>query len=138
VLTFEQINAENQNPALSDEQIMALELLVKRWPVYQRASGQWPLLHERLVAEKTTPTVKTKALKAVLTALAGLPAVVAETQGTDKEPAFFSTVQNWEALAEDTLNILYDLPVTWAAQSFVLVQRRIEDLIITDAGRIVL
>jgi hypothetical protein len=128
VLRPAQIQAESQTPALTEEQVLNLLLLVRAYPPYIQAVGRYPDLAGLLEAERMTPTVKTMALKAVLTALGKLPKEVVEAQGTDKAPSFFSSTQNWGALALDTLNVLYDLPITTGPTRFVLVQPSHYDL----------
>lgn len=132
MITLAQITAEAQTPALTAEQQLALETLVKAYPGYSNAVGRWPLLSAKIDAEQATPTVKTKGLKAVLTALNDLPEVVVESSGSDKSPSYFTTQANWNALAQDVLNMLYELPIILGQQSFVLVQRRVQDITLND------
>lgn len=132
MITFAQIAAESQSPALTDEQTLVLQMLVKQFPPYINAVGLWPALADVLAEEVATPTVKTQALKAVLTALGDIPAIVVESQGRAEAPSFFSTKSNWYALAQDVLNILYDLPINLGSQSFALTQKHIQDMVIKD------
>jgi hypothetical protein len=127
---------------------LALAMLVKRYPFYKRQPGRWPDLAGKIASVSgmpgslnviaggdpntpttpTTPTmddVKGMALDAILTALRGLPGVVVEDEGTDKEKVFLSTAQNWEELAQGVLDILYE--TTGGRQIFLLVQRTLWD-----------
>lgn len=131
MITLAQIQAETGD-ALLDEEIQVLELLVKQAPVYNQAIGRWPDLHGTLEQEQTVPTIKTQALRAVLTLLGRVPTIVVESQGSADEPSFYSTGNNWNQLALEVLNVLYDLPVILGNQSFALVQRTISDLTLED------
>jgi hypothetical protein len=132
MITLNQIQAEKITPALTEEQQLALETLVKAYPGYSNAVGRWPSLSDKIDAEQLLPTVKTQGLKAVITALNKLPPIVVESSGSDKAPSYFTTQANWNALAQDVLNMLFELPVTLGQQSFVLVQRRVQDLTLVD------
>jgi len=132
MITLEQIDAEKITPALTASQQLALENLVKHYPAYANAVGRWPLLSGKIDAEQLLPTVKTQALKAVLTALDELPAIVVESSGSDKAQSYFTTQSNWFALAQDVLNTLYEFPMTFGRTSFVLVQRRVQDITLND------
>lgn len=123
---------------LSNAKQMALILLVKRVPANKRRPTNIYDLATRIDAVKgtgdpnapttpVTPTmddVKGMALDAVLTRLRSLPGVVVEDEGSDKERVFFSTAQNWEELAQDALDVLYD--AQGSSQVFLLVQRTLE------------
>lgn len=132
MITPSQINAEEMDPPLTDEQILNLEMLVKRYKPYYTAQGRWPDLTTRLKGEQDEPTVKTMALKAVLTALNGLPSIVVESQGQRTAPAFFGTTQNWDALALDVLNILYEVAPINGQEYFVTVKKQVQSMIIND------
>ena len=132
MITLAQINAETLDP-MTDEQVLALELLVKRFKGYYTAIGFWPQLSERLRAEQDVPTVKTQALKAVVTALGDLPEIVVESEGQRNSPGFFATRDNWDALAMDTLNILYDKPAyVMSVQKFGVVNKPVQGATIKD------
>jgi hypothetical protein len=139
MLTLAQINAET-DAALTDEQVMALSLVVKQYEPYKQAIGKWPdiegVLDEIKTAQEGTPTDKsptqTKALKAVLAALGKLPNIVVESEGTDDSSGFFGTKANWDALAQDILNILYPTEQILGAQSILVVQRRIKNITLGD------
>lgn len=144
MITLTQINAENFTTPLTDEQVLNLSLLVKKFPPYRDNSPLWPNLSGKLVAEQSVPTVKTKALKAVLTALGAVPSIVVESHGTDTSQADFSTNENWWELAELILNTLYEVPFATGRRSYAVVPVKITDLTlkerfvirpITDTGR---
>lgn len=133
MLTPDQIAAQSISPALSDDQVLNLMLLVKQYPVYAVNLALFPDLAGELAAEKATPTAKTKALKAVLVAVNELPEVVVESQGRDTAPSHFTTNENWNALALDVLNIFYDLPAgILSRQSFALTNKKVETLLLDD------
>lgn len=130
MITQAQILAEAITPALTDEQVLNLTLLVKQYPGYISNLGFFTDLDGELALEVATPTVKTRALKAVLTALGNLPTLVVESQGRDTSPAHFSTVENWASLAIDVLNVLYDVPAgLLGSQSFALTRKPLAGLI---------
>lgn len=133
MLTLAQIQAE-LTTALSPEEKMAIMLLIKGSPEYYQAVGRWPLLEGTIDAETTLPTVKTPALRAILKILGQLPSIVVESNGSDTEPGYFSTPSNWRSLAVEALNVLYDIPVILGSQSFVLVQRRIANIKLSDSS----
>lgn len=132
MLTQAQINAENNTVALTDEQVMNLSLLVKKFPPYRDAPGLWPNLAVKLSQEQTGMTVKTKALKAVLTALGKLPTIVVESSGTSESTSHFSTVENWYDFAEIVLNVLYDIPVPFGRTTVSVVPAKITDLTLVE------
>lgn len=127
MITQAQIQVETTD-ALTDEQVLSLELLVKQSAVYVRSPGYWPDLNTRLIAEKASPSVKTKGLKAVITAANILPGLVVETDGD----TVFTTPSNWNALALDVLNLLYDTMYIGPNNNYRLVQRPTENLLLTD------
>jgi len=131
MITLGQINAETTDP-MTDEQVLSLTLLVKKFPPYRDSSPLWPNLDGKLATEQATPTVKTKALKAVLTALGKIPSIVVESSGTDESRSHFTTEDNWYDLAEMVLNTLYQVPVPNGRQSYATVQRRIQDLTMVE------
>jgi hypothetical protein len=132
MITHAQIVAESITPALTEQQVMTLSLLVKKYPPYRDASGMWPNFADKLAEEVVTPTVKTQALKAVVTALGKIPAIVVESNGTDQSQSHFSTTDNWWELAELVLNTLYDVPVATGRQSVAVVPVRITDLTLRE------
>lgn len=130
---------------LSNAKLMALMLLVKRLPEYREQPGRWPNLQTQLEAVKgagdpdapTTPAaptmenVKGMALDAVLTRLKGLPGVVVQDEGSDTEKYFFSAAENWEELARDVLDVLYE--ASGVGQTYRVVQRTLEMLLATSS-----
>jgi hypothetical protein len=133
MITWAQLNAESQTPALTDEQILILTLLVKQYRPYRDNYGRWPSLAVKLATEQTTPTVLTKGLKAVLTQLGVIPPFVVESSGSSESQSFFSTVQNWEALAQDVLDLIFENPVpTSSGRSFAIAQRKTEKIALRD------
>lgn len=134
MITPDQIGAENFTTALTDTQVVILTLLVKQYPVYVQNLGLFGDLAGELALEVATPTVKTQALKAVLTALNNLPEIVVESQGRSSAPSHFSVNENWNALALDVLNIFYDIPAgLLTRQSFALTQKPVQNsLLLTD------
>ena len=139
MLTPDQIAAQSQSPALTDEQVLNLLLLVKQYPVYATNLGLFPGLDAKLAAEQTTPTILTKALKAVLVAVNELPEIVVESQGRDTAPSHFTTNENWNALALDVLNLFYDVPAgVLTRQSFALAQKPVDSMLIVDDMDLVL
>lgn len=133
-----QILAEAQSPALTDEQVMNLLILVRAYPPYAQAVGRWPDFPGLLAAEQETPTVKTRAYKAILTALDALPKEVVESAGTEDAPGHFTTPSNWAALALDALNIAFDVPIISGNQQFALAQPSHEDLRAPEGDWIIL
>lgn len=131
MLQLAQIQAEDMT-ALDSDQVLALTLLVKRYPNYINAIASWPDLEGKLAEEKATPTVKTKALKAVLVALGTQPKIVVESSGSDDARSFFSSSINWEELAQDVLDTLYDIPIPSGSFRFALAQRRIDDAVLKE------
>lgn len=119
MLTPAQINAETLDP-ITDEQIMNLTLLVRRYPVYINNLGLFPELQTKLIAEQTTPTVKTKGLKAVLTQLGVIPTFVVESQGSRDRPSHFATNDNWYDLALDVLDLFYEVPAGLTRQNYAV------------------
>jgi len=117
--------------ALKEAQILALDSLVRSYPNYSNNVALYPDIDVLLLAEQTTPTVKTKKLKAILARLEALPTVVVDSFGNDKASSTFSARQNWYELAQDVLNTFYR-PMTAGQRSFVLVQRTVQDLILND------
>ena len=132
MITTAQINAEDFTTALTPRQVLVLTMLVKRYPPYYNAVGRYPVLANKLAAEVATPTVLTAALKAVLTQLGIIPAFVVESQGSAEAQSFFSTVQNWNELAQDVLDIMYEIPFASGAQSYAIAQRRTEKIVLKD------
>lgn len=131
MITVEEIKAQNLTP-LTDEQILALDGLVQSYPVYAQAIGLFPEFPEKLLAEKTTPTVKTKKLKAILTKMSALPPIIVESYGTDKAQSNFSVIRNLNELAQDVLNTFYRPSAAMGQRSYVTVQRKVEDLVLKD------
>jgi hypothetical protein len=131
MLQLAQIQAEDMT-ALDSDQVLALTLLVKRYPNYINAIASWPDLEGKLAEEQATPTVKTKALKAVLVALGTQPKIVVESSGSDDARSFFSSSINWEELAQDVLDTLYDIPIPSGSFRFALAQRRIDDAVLKE------
>lgn len=127
MLTVAQIDAETQDP-LTDSQVVSLLNIVRRYKVYAMEQGKWPDLEGKLNTEQLTPTVKTQALKAVLTAVAKLPSLVVETNGTDTDRSYFSTRLNWEEAAIDILNILYKVPAVIGRTGIIAVRKTVKDL----------
>lgn len=131
MITVEQINVEiiedgDGNPVpLTEEQQLTLEMLVKNYDGYAKNTAVWPGLSAKIDAEQVTPTVKSKALKAVLTAYSKLPKLKVESQGTDKRQSYFSTKDNWDELAKDVLNVLFELPVVSNGTSLLVFQRSV-------------
>lgn len=132
MLTQAQIVAQSTTPALTDEQVQSLVLLVKRWKVYRANVGLWPNFEARIVAEQSAATVKTKALKAVLALLAQLPSIVVESQGTEDAQSHFSTELNWDSLARTVLDTLFDVPLADGRTHVALVQRTIPNMILNE------
>ena len=122
MLTPAQIAAESITPPLTDVQVMNLTLLVRRFPVYYNNLGLFPDFLTKLTDEKATPTVKTQALKAVLTQVGNLPEFVVESQGSREEPSHFTTNENWYDLAMDVLNLYYEVPMGLGRQNYALAQ----------------
>lgn len=140
MLTHAQINAENQSPALTEEQELALTMLVRQYHGYAAFTANWPNFTTKLADEQATPTVKTKALKAVLTALGRLPSIDVESQGTADSESFFATKRNWDRLAQDVLNVLFDTNVYYTTalsgthQMFATVpKKKVKDLTLNDS-----
>jgi len=136
MITLTQINAENFTTALTDEQVLNLTLLVKKYPPYRDASGMWPDLAGKLADEQGTPTVKTKALKAVLTALGTIPSIVVESNGNEQAQSHFSTTENWYEYAELILNTLYEIPIATGRTSVAVVPAKITDLTLYERSYI--
>src|SRR4051812_12027576 len=107
MITQAQIDNEEFTTPLTEQQVLILQLLVKRYPAYYNAAARYPLLGEKLALEVASPTVKTAALKAILTQLGILPSFVVESQGSADAQSYFSTTQNWQELAQDVLDTLY-------------------------------
>lgn len=123
MITVEQINAEPLT-ALTEEQQLALELLVRSYKPYREGVGRWPDVSAKIDAEQEVPTVKTKALRAVLTALSKLPRLVVESSGSEKSQSFFSTKLNWDELALAVLDTLYSVPVVVNSERSIYVFQR--------------
>ena len=133
MITPTQIAAQSSSPALTDVQVQNVLLLVKQYPVYVQNLALFPDLAGELALEQDTPTVKTQAIKAVLAALDELPEIVVESQGRDSAPSHFSVNENWNALALDILNTLYELPAGLTSrQSFALTSPKVEKMLIED------
>lgn len=134
MITQAQIDAQNFTTALTPNQVMVVTMLVKRYLVKYNAVSQYSTLGTKLQDEVDTPTVVTSAIKAVLAILGGVPTLVVESSGSDDSRSFFSTVLNWEELAQDILNVLYEnpIPVGTATQSFAIAQRRTEQIALKD------
>lgn len=124
MITIEQITAEPMT-ALSPQQVLALRMLVQSYDEYRKNLGVYPDFLGEVAKEVALPTERTQGLRAVLTALSRLPRLKVESQGTDKSPSFFSTKQNWDTLAQDALNVLYELPIYSGDIRFVVVQPNI-------------
>lgn len=129
MLTPTQIAAQNTTPALTDDQIINVMLLVKQYPVYLANLGLFPGLEDMLAAEKAVPTVKTKVIKAVLAAVDELPEVVVESQGRSDAPSHFTSHDNWNSLALDVLNTFFSVPANLSHQSFALANPSIDSLL---------
>lgn len=128
MLTPSMIGAETISPALTTGQKLNLMILVRHaYPTY---AATWDAaLSGYIDAEIVTPTVKTQALKAVLTQLDVLPAEDVESQGESSSPTFFSTSVNWRSLALDIL-VIFNIQTAGVGsqQSWGLVQRTIADV----------
>lgn len=136
MLTPSMIAAENFTVALTDDQVMNLAQLCET--AFPAEAVVWSAsLRNYLSEERGNPTNRTKALKAVLTQLDGLPAEVAESQGDINQPTFFSTTQNWRSLALDVLTV-FKLRVGVPQQSFGIQQRKVEDLLLEDNPQLAL
>lgn len=118
---------ETQDP-LTSVQVLALQNLVKEYRAYRAAIGRWPQLSLKLEAERVAPTVKTQALKAVLTLLEDVPAISVQSEGSDEAKSYYATLDNRELLAQEVLNTLYEIPITVGQSTYVLVQRKIGNL----------
>jgi hypothetical protein len=130
MLTPSMIDNESIDPALTEDQKLNLQLLVRG--AYPQYVDLWDTqLETYLDGEIVTPTVRTKSLKAVLTQLDALPAEDVESQGDVDSPTFFSTTQNWRGLALDVLNV-FKIRVALGHQSWGLQQRTIDDLTLVD------
>lgn len=132
MITQAQIDAEEFGTALTDKQVLVLILLVRRYPAYYNYPGRYPSLEDKLAAEESVPTVLTAALKAVLTQLGAIPAIVVESSGDANAQSFFSTKDNWVELAQDVLDIMYKIPMIVGSQSFAIAQRDILGMVIKD------
>ena len=124
MITLEQIRLETIDP-LDDDQILALTMLVKQYDEYKKNIGLYPNVPQLLASEKSDPSVKTKGLKAVLTALGKLPRLVVESSGSEKSQSFFSSKQNWDALAKDVLDVLYEVPIVDGDIGLLVFQRTV-------------
>jgi len=132
MLTPSMIEAEEYSTPLTEDQKLNLQLLVRG--AYPQATDLWDTqLETYLDSEIATPTVRTKSLKAVLTQLDALPAEDVESQGDSDSPTFFSTSQNWKALALDVLNV-FKIRVMLGHQSWGIQQRKLADLTLVDAN----
>lgn len=127
MITPTQVAAEPLT-VLTQSQVENLILLVKQYAPYAHAPGRWPNLRTKLESHVTTVTALTPYLKAVLTALDGLPEISAESQGQADSPGFFSVKANWDALAIDVLNALYDMPADIGPTSYAVVKRSTESM----------
>lgn len=127
MITVAQITAEDLT-AISEIQQRALMGLIEQYQPYADAPGRWPSLEDKIGAEMATPTVKTRALKAVLTALGRLPAIVVESQGQVSSPSMFATKENWDTLAFDALNILYGKSIILGPQTIGVIKRSTESM----------
>lgn len=67
-----------------------------------------------------------KALAAVCMKLKGLPGIAVESEGSEKVKRFFSATVNWDELALDVLNTLYETPAIVGA-AFGTVTRKLYD-----------
>lgn len=132
MITPAQINAENFTDPLTDNQVIILTMLIRRYPRYYNASGLYPAIADKFAAEVAVPTANTAALKAILTQLGTVPVYVVESSGSATSQSFFSTVQNWEELAQDVLDVFYDIPVGLTQQSYAIAQRRNENIQLHD------
>ncbi len=132
MITPAQIEAEVVVPEvpLTLTQVENLILLVKQFGPYASAPSRWPNLRVKLNAELATPTVLTPILKAVLTAVNNLPEVTDESQGQEGSPGFFSVKANWDALAIDVLNAMYETSAALGPSPYgtALVRRPTESL----------
>ena len=139
MIIVSQLNAQNTDP-LTEEEVLALKILIRKAKYYEKNMFRFPRLNDRIAAEVLLPTVKTKGLKAVLVAAGVLPTIVVESQGSDKEPGFFSTPQNWEDLAQDALEILYDGEVSFVSvpSQISVIKKRLSDLYLDEHGVLIL
>lgn len=128
MITPDLIIAESMTPALSEAQKIVLLMLVRQYEPYKKSPGLWPDVEDLITQEQGTPTAKTMALKAVLTAMNKLPALTVESEGSDKRKTFFSTKQNWQAFGEDILSILYETNSALTDVTFAVVHRTAKDL----------
>jgi hypothetical protein len=131
---------------LSNAKRLALAMLVKRVPANKRRPSNVSDIAARIAAVAgtdpngvpavpATPTiddVKGMALDAVLTRLRGLPGVVVQDEGSDKERVFLSTAENWQELAQDVLDVLYESQGT--SQTYLIVQRTLEQYGVRACG----
>lgn len=132
MITLEQIQAESADP-LSEEEQLTLELLVQRFPRYRDNRHLYPNLSLKIDTEQQLPTVKTKALRAVLKALSQLPGIVVESQGSDKQPGFFSTDLNWQELAQQVLDVLFkDEVIVLVSGTISLIPKTLSDILPND------
>lgn len=130
MITIEQIKAENFTVALDADQELALSQLVKSYKYYRDNIGRYPKFAVKLSAERATPTVKTKGLKAILTALSLSPNIVVESELEKESPGLYTSKSNWEEFAQDVLNILYEVEETGGnSNSYFLVRKTIADLL---------
>lgn len=88
---------------LTDPKMLAIKMLIKRHPEYRRAPGLYPLLTDTIEAHKND--LQGQALDALLTRLGQLPQLIVAISGDDGD---FSSLENWESVALDMLNVLYD------------------------------
>lgn len=128
MLTLAQINAETDD-ALTDEMVLTIENLVQQADIYE--DGLFPDFFTLLADEQSTPTVKTKVLRAIVTALGNLPPLVVESQGSSDSRKYFATKQNWEALAKDVLALFYKRKIFEGNRiAYAIAHRRIENLVL--------
>ena len=133
MITQAQIDAESTTPALTVNQKLVLMMLVRRYLVRHNSVWRFADLGTVIDAEITAPTEKTSALKAILTQLGKIPSFVVESQGSAEAQSFFSTTLNWQELAQDVLDILYEAPtVIGNTQSYAIAQRQTEKIVLKD------
>jgi hypothetical protein len=131
MITPDQLAVETTDP-ISETQETNLLLLVRQFGPYIKYTGRWPQLEEKLAEERATPTERTRALRAILTALNDLPPIDAESQGSEGSPGFFSVKRNWDILAQDVLNTFYRHSAWVGPETVGVVKRRINSAQMED------
>jgi hypothetical protein len=65
-----------------------------------------------------------------------MPGIAVTSHGTDKAPATFSATENWDELALDVVNVLYNEPPLMA-QAFAVATRKLcDDFGVNWPGRV--